>query len=78
MQRSISIIAHDIAKDWLKPYFGAVPYIKAMKDLNSISDKYYHDDGREIVLRFLSNASTWRGEKARAIKTELKNLAGVR
>jgi hypothetical protein len=78
MQRSISTIAYDIAKDWSKPYFGAVPYIKAMKNLNLISDKYYHDDGKEIVLRFLCNASTWRGEKARVIKTELKNLAGVK
>jgi hypothetical protein len=29
-------------------------------------------------LYFLSNASSWRGEKAKAIKAELKKIAGVK
>lgn len=33
---------------------------------------------RSIVLYFLSNATTWRGDDARRIKAELKKLAGVK
>jgi hypothetical protein len=72
--RSLTAIAMDIRRDWKNPYFGAVPYITAMGCLNSINDKYGCDDAKSIVLYFLSNASTWRGEKARAIKAELKAM----
>jgi hypothetical protein len=72
--RSISDIAHDIRTDWKKPYFGAVPYLQAMCELDSIRDNYYHDSAKSIVLYFLSNASTWRGETAKRIKAELKAL----
>jgi hypothetical protein len=36
------------------------------------------DSAKSIVLYFLANANTWRGEKARAIKVELKKIAGVK
>ena len=72
--RSLSTIAMDIAIDWKKPYFGAVPYIDAMGDLNTIKDNYFYDSGESIVRYFLANANTWRGEKARAIKAELKAM----
>ena len=72
--RSISDIAYDIRADWKKPYFGAVPYLEAMYQLDSIRDNYYYDSGRSIVLYFLSNASTWRGETAKRIKAELKAM----
>jgi hypothetical protein len=72
--RSISDIAYDIRADWKKPYFGAVPYLEAMYGLNSINDNYYYDSGRSIVLYFLSNATTWKGETARRIKVELKKM----
>jgi len=36
--------------------------------------EYYAEDGRAIVLYFLGNAKSWRGETARRIKTELKNI----
>jgi len=74
MTRAISTIARDIRADWKKPYFGAVPYLDAMQGLQSINDKYGWDDARGIVLYFLSNATAWRGDKARAIKAELKGL----
>ena len=74
MARTIGAIARDIKADWKKPYFGAVPYLNAMQGLQSIDDKYGFDDARGIVLYFLSNATAWRGEKARAIKAELKGL----
>lgn len=72
--RSLHEIAADIAKDWQKPYFGAVPYLDTMHHLNGIYDKYGLDDAKSIVLYFLANANTWRGEVARRIKAELKAL----
>lgn len=72
--RNLSVIAKEIEKDWIKPYFGAVPYLQAMQTLNSINDNYYYDSGKSVVLYFLANASTWKGEKAREIKKELNKL----
>ena len=76
--RPISTIAREIRADWQKPYFGAVPYLSAMQSLDSIEDNYYEDSGKSVVLYFLANAQTWKGEKARAIKAELKKLCGIR
>ena len=77
--RTLSTIAREIRSDWKKPYFGAVPYLDAMLSLNSIRDDYYYDSGRSIVVYFLANASTYRGETAKRIKLELKSiLAGVK
>lgn len=53
----------------------ALPYLRAMTELDTIDEPYYSDDGKSIVLYFLANASTWRGETARRIKAELKELA---
>jgi hypothetical protein len=72
--RPLREIAAEIKANWPKPYFGAVPYLEAMSELDQITDKYYDDSALEIVLYFLSNATTWRGEKARAIKKELKAI----
>lgn len=74
MVRRLSEIAQEIAGDWKKPYFGAVPYIEAMRELASIDDKYYFDDARGIVLYFLANAGTWRGPVAQRVKAELKGM----
>lgn len=72
--RPIHEIAKEISATWENVYFGAKPYLKAMLSLNSINDNYYYDSGRSIVLYFLANAKTWRGEDAKRIKKELNNL----
>jgi hypothetical protein len=72
--RTLATIAREIRTDWTKPYFGAVPYIDAMARLTTITDPYGSDDAESVVLYFLSNATSWRGEKARAIKAELKAM----
>jgi hypothetical protein len=72
--RPLYEIAREIKSDWKKPYFGAVPYLDAMSTLNSINDNYIYDSGKSVVLYFLSNANTWRGETARRIKKELKEM----
>jgi hypothetical protein len=74
MNRPLDTIAREIVADWKKPYFGAKPYLDAMRSLNSIDDAYYLDTGRSVVAYFLANASSWRGEKARAIKKELRDI----
>lgn len=42
-----------------------------MFDLSEIEDRYIADSGASIVSYFLANASTWKGEVAKAIKKEL-------
>lgn len=74
MTRSLNTIAREIRSNWAKPYFGAVPYLDAMGSLDTMQDKYYYDDAQSVVLYFLANASTWRGEVARRIKAELKTM----
>jgi len=74
--RSIASIAREIRSDWQKPYFGAVPYLQAMGALDSVRDPYGLDSGESIVRYFLANAGSYRGEKARAIKAELKAILG--
>jgi hypothetical protein len=76
--RPLCEIANEIRDDWKKPYFGAVPYLNAMFGLYSINDQYGADSAKSIVLYFLSNASTWRGETAKRVKKELKAIAGVK
>lgn len=74
--RPLNEIARDIRKDWKNPYFGARPYLDAMRTLDSINDNYGFDSAKTIVRYFLANASTWRGETARNIKKELKAMVG--
>jgi hypothetical protein len=78
MPRPLYRIAADIRADWqpLSPH--ARPYIMAMGELVNIHDSYGADSAKSIVLYFLSNAGTWKGQTARTIKAELKSLAGVR
>jgi len=72
--RSLSAIAADIRAHWPRVYFGAVPYLEAMGTLEHVSDSYGLDPGDHIVRYFLSNASAWRGEHARRIKAELREM----
>lgn len=80
--RPIRLIAEEIKQVWSKigkgVYFGAVPYLEAMETLDDITDDYYFDSGTEMVIYFLANANTWRGETARRVKAELKKLAGLK
>ena len=69
-------IAQDIQADWKNVYFGAVPYLEALHELDKITDSYGCDPAKHIVNYFLSNASSWRGPVAKAVKAELKALVG--
>ena len=72
--RPLSVIAAEIDADWRRPYFGAIPYLQAMRRLDRITDTYGLDDADGIVRYFLVNARGWRGETARRVKAELRAL----
>ena len=73
--RPLSVIAKEIRADWKKVYFGAVPYLEAMETMGSIKENYFYDSGVSVVLYFLANAQTWKGEVARRVKKELNAMA---
>jgi hypothetical protein len=72
--RPIHVIAREIRNNWPKPNYAALPYLDAMRSLDSIKDPYYADSGESVVRYFLANAMTFRGDKARELKTELKEI----
>jgi hypothetical protein len=72
--RPVYRIAQDILNDWTAPYFGARPYLAAMLTINNELENYGQDTAKSIILYFLSNASSYRGSKAKELKNELKTL----
>ena len=72
--RPLDVIAREIREDWKKVNYAAEPYLNAMQQLICPEDSYFMDSGDSVVRYFLANATTWRGEKAKAIKLELKEI----
>jgi hypothetical protein len=72
--RSPSEVAAEIRRAWKKVNYAAAPYLDAMDALASVDSDFGLDSGREIIARFLSNASYWKGDDARRIKSELKRM----
>lgn len=64
-----------IKRNWENIDNSAKPYLSAMFNLNQITDTYGADNARQIVIYFLCNAKSWKGEIARATKAELKKIA---
>ena len=74
--RTFSEVAREIRAKWSKPYFGAVPYLDALQEVNT-SDKnatYISEQVKDIVPYLLCNMSTFRGADARRLKAELKEM----
>ena len=76
--RPINIIAEEIVEDWsTQPsgiHYTARPYLSAMQSLDAITDRYGQDSALTVVLYFLANAQTWRGDVARRVKLELNQM----
>lgn len=72
--RPLYEIAREIRQDWKNVNYAAAPYLDAMGTLHSVEDNYFMDSGKSVVLYFLSNASSWRGDVARRVKAELKGM----
>ena len=73
--RPLYLIAQEIRRDWgSKVNYAAKPYLDAMGSLDKIIDNYGMDSAKSVVLYFLSNAASWRGETAKRVKAELKTM----
>ena len=78
--RPLYLIADEIKRDWAgknAPY-AAVPYLEAMQGLVDITDRYIAEPADMIVRYFLTNVGSWRGETARRIKAELRQIVGIK
>ena len=82
-KRPISEIAKEAIEDmkkqspngnWRRKFAAAEAYLTPMLELDKITDKYYEDSASGIVAYFLGNAQQWRGEVAKRIKAELKEM----
>lgn len=75
-RRTFQRIAKDIKSTWLNVYFGAVPYLEALLELDTSnpSAPYYCETAGDIVRYFLANAQTFRGADAKRLKAELKSM----
>lgn len=74
--RTFSQIVKEIRKVWKNIYFGAEPYLDALSQVHS-SDKnapYLFETAKDQVVYLLANMTTFRGEDARRIKAELKEM----
>ncbi len=75
--RPLYEIAAEIRQDWAaqkKQFPYAAPYREAMADLTDMTQMYGADSAKSVVLYFLSNATTWRGDTAKRVKQELKDM----
>ena len=70
--RAINVIAQDIKIEWKTVNYAAKPYLYAMYELTDKNSRYGYDSAEGIILRFLGNASTFRGQRAKELKAELK------
>jgi hypothetical protein len=72
-KREIDVIAGEIRQTWKKVNYAAVPYLEAMLSIKSVQDDYLFTSGKTVVIKFLGNAGTWRGEDAKRLKAELRS-----
>lgn len=75
--RPIHAIAADMRQAWGgagKVYYGAVPYLEAMDTLTKGTDAYLTEAADNILLYLTVNWQTLRGEEARTLKAEVKDI----
>lgn len=76
--QSISTIAREISREWKNVNYAAKPYLEAMRSLDSASDSFGYDSAKSVVSYFLANASGYRGDTAKAHKSALKAIVGLK
>lgn len=75
MARPLYEIADEIARDWgSKVSPAARPYVDALRRMDTVAGGYGFDTGEDVILRFLGNATGWRGEVAKRVKAELRSM----
>jgi len=74
----LSDIAMLIHSDWSKQgkgvNYSAEPYLQAMFQLETMKDNFYLDSASSVVAYFLANATSWKGEVAKAVKKKLNAM----
>lgn len=76
--RKLKEIAAEIQADWrVINNAGARDALDCMKKMGAVTDRFGADpNGYSVVGAFLGNAIGWRGEVARRIKKELRQMCG--
>jgi len=76
--RTLREIALDIASDWkVIKNAGARDALACMKEMGKVTERFGADpNGYSIIGTFLSSSVGWRGEVARRIKRELREMSG--
>ena len=72
--RPLHEIAMDIENHWRNVSSHARVHLNYMHHLHGMGGIYGENNGEQGVLYFLSNAEGWRGEDARRIKKELREM----
>lgn len=83
-KRTFRAIAAEVLNLWKTKYGKdlpwslkcALPYLQAMLECNT-TDKdaqYYAETVESVVIYFLANITNWRGDDAKRIKAELKEM----
>lgn len=82
--RTFSEIAQEVLNLWKAKYGKdlpwslrcALPYLEAMLDCNTTDKnaRYYVETVESVVLYFQANITNWRGDNAKRIKAELKEM----
>jgi hypothetical protein len=68
-------VVRTIRADWRNPYFGAVPYLEALEGLASWDARFGVESARSLAPYLLNNLKTWRGDVARSVKAQLKEVS---
>lgn len=80
--RTVAVVAGEIFHAWgrCQINYAAKPYLAAMLSIHSTSPTamYGADEAQSVVAYFLGNATSFRGEKARALKAELKKMMNIK
>lgn len=68
---SIPHLARMISHAWPRPNYVAAQYLNAMHRVRELEDSVGLRDGYAVVSGFLGCCKEWKGDVAKAIKTEL-------
>jgi len=76
--RTLREIALEIASDWKGiKHAGARDALECMKEMEKITERFGTDpNGYSVISSFLSCSAGWRGEVARRVKRELREITG--
>lgn len=67
------IISRDLQSQGKEVPYNLVPYLDALRQMDSADDVYGVESGKSIIAYALSNMASYKGATARAVKAELKS-----